>query len=253
MTALKGIDQRLRLARLILICGDRQVHGDLESFADAAFAGGVDLLQLREESGSDKERLAALAQVRTAAFRYQGLVAVYDDPELAHDFGADVLHLAEDGPSARKAKRSLHKYARIGRSCHSVDDVGKALEDDDVAYLTIGPVFDGLTFFGHTPGLDLVRHAVEAAPPADPTSKPWFAVGGITIGNLDEVLTAGARRVAVGRAIADAADPGEAARVLKSSLRDAWNADPAMEGYVFGALGSGGPKATFRTSDEAEA
>lgn len=245
MTALKGILTRLKLAKLMLITDDRADAGDLDEFADATFVGGVDLVQLRDDKARDRDLLAALEKLRTAAFRYQGLVAVYDDLELAHDFGADVLHLPDRGPTATKAKRFLHRYAIVGRSCHSEADIDAALADDDVAYLTVGPVFDGLTFFGHTPGLDLVRYVARLAPASDPKAKPWFAVGGITIGNVDEVLAAGARRIAVGRAITAAPDAGEAARVLKDRLREAWNDDPGMEHVVFGSLGEG---PSFRTT-----
>lgn len=239
MTALKGILTRLKLAKLMLITDDRAEAGDFDEFADAALAGGVDLVQLRDDKAKRRALRSALETLRTIAFRYQGLVAVYDDLDLAHDFGADVLHLPDRGPAAKKAKRYLHRYAIIGRSCHSEADIDAALADDDVAYLSVGPVFDGFTFFGHTPGLELVRYAARLAPPSDPKAKPWFAVGGITIGNVDEVLDAGARRVAVGRAITAAPDAGEAARVLKDRLRDAWNDDPGMEQVVFGSLGEG--------------
>ena len=51
--------------------------------------------------------------------------------------------------------------------------------------------------------------------------KPWFAIGGIDEHRLDEVLTAGARRVVVVRAITEAADPGAAARRLSAALESA--------------------------------
>jgi thiamine-phosphate pyrophosphorylase len=67
-------------------------------------------------------------------------------------------------------------------------------------------------------------------------SKPWFAIGGISLDNLDAVIEAGARRACVVRAITQASDPQEAAHRLSSRLRAAWKADPAMERYAFQAL-----------------
>jgi thiamine-phosphate pyrophosphorylase len=50
--------------------------------------------------------------------------------------------------------------------------------------------------------------------------RPWFAIGGIDAGNLDEVLSAGAGRIVVVRAITAAADPAAAAAELSRRLRD---------------------------------
>ncbi|MFZ0531253.1 MAG: thiamine phosphate synthase, partial [Propionicimonas sp.] len=105
-----------------------------------------------------------------------------------------------------------------------------ATADPDVNYLTVGPVFGGLP--GGVAGLDLVRHAARVAPPAEPASKPWFAVGGVTAANLEEVLAAGARRIAVTRAITEADDAEAAALELKDRLRTAWSEDPKMQGLT---------------------
>lgn len=245
MTALQGIGTRLRLAKLLLITDERRESNDLADFADAALSGGVDLVQLRDGKGSRRDQLASLETLRTVAHRYQGLVSVYADTELAREFETDVLHLPT-GVNAGRARRFLHPFAVMGRSCGSPEQIDAALADPDVAYLTVGPVLDGFTFLGHAPGLALVRHAAERAPVGEKSSKPWFAVGGITLANLDEVIDAGARRIAVGRAITHAPDPAEAAAVFKTRLREAWDADPAMERVVFDAFKNPGP---FRPSD----
>ncbi|MGC3995822.1 MAG: thiamine phosphate synthase [Propionicimonas sp.] len=225
MTALLGLATRLGLARLLLISGAREDEGDLAEFADASFAGGVDIMQLRDPSADDEALLAALRVMRKAAQRYQGLVSVYQSGPLAQEFQADLLHLPERGDTAARAREYLHEWALVGRSCHSAEQVDAALADPDVNYLTVGPVFGGLT---PDSGLDLVRYAASVAPPSDASAKPWFAVGGITAGTLDKVLSAGARRIAVSRAVTAAGNPEAAAISLKDRLRHAWNTDPAM-------------------------
>lgn len=225
MTALLGLAVRLELARLLLITGARTEKGDLAEFVDASFAGGVDLMQLRDPSADHDQLLAALAVMRGAALRYQGLVAIYESVPLAKEFGADVLHLSERGIPAAEARGFLHEWALVGRSCHTREQVDAALVDPAVAYLNVGPVFAGPTADA---GLDLVRYTAKVAPPGDSASKPWFAVGGITAGTLDVVLAAGARRISVSRAITAAEDPEAAAISLKNRLRHAWNEDPAM-------------------------
>ena len=69
-------------------------------------------------------------------------------------------------------------------------------------------------------GLDPIRHAAAHA------RIPWFAIGGLHPGNVDEVIRAGARRIVVVRAIAQADDPGAAA----GALRHALDAAPAEAG-----------------------
>jgi len=242
MTALMGLQARLRLARLYLCTDARSERGDLADFCEAAFAGGVDILQIRQKNMDPDEEIEALQVARRAAERHQAIVCVNDSPEIAERFSADMLHLGQsDGPS-RRARRHLHRWALIGRSTHTPKQTDGAIDDEYADYFCVGPVHATSTKPDYEPvGLDLVRYAARVAPPHDITSKPWFAIGGIDLGNLDEVLAAGARRVCVVRAITLADDPEAAARELSTRLRAAWRSDPAMEQYSLAAAGYTGP------------
>lgn len=242
MTALLGLQTRLRLARLYLCTDARTGRGDLGDFCEAAFAGGVDILQIRQKEMDPDEEVAALQIARRAAERHQAIVCVNDSPELAERFSADMLHLGQtDGPS-RSARRHLHRWALLGRSTHAPEQTDEAISDDDADYFCVGPVYATSTKPDYQPvGLDLVRYAARVAAPHDLAAKPWFAIGGIDLDNLDDVLTAGARRVCVVRAITSAEDPEAAARELSTRLRTAWRADPAMERYSLAAAGFTGP------------
>lgn len=242
MTALMGLQARLRLARLYLCTDARTEQGDLEDFCEAAFAGGVDILQIRQKDMDPEEELEALQVARRAAERHQAIVCVNDSPELAERFSADMLHLGQtDGPS-RRARRHLHRWALVGRSTHAPKQTDAAISDDHADYFCVGPVYATSTKPDYEPvGLDLVRYAAEVAPPADLAAKPWFAIGGIDLSNLDDVLAAGARRACVVRAITLAEDPEAAARELSMRLRAAWRSDPAMEQYALAAAGFTGP------------
>ncbi len=227
---------RLRLARLFCVTDARLRTGDLAGFASGVLDAGVDLIQLRDDSASDTEKLAALDTLRTAD-RGRGLVSVYADPALAHEFGADVLQLPKGGPDPARVRRRLSRWALVGRSCYTPAEVDAALADDGIDFLTVGPVHSAMPWTPGLPGLELVRHAARVAVPSEPGTKPWFAIGGITGDNLDEVLEAGARRVAVGRAITAADDPAAAARLLGDRLRAAWGDE--FEAFTLGALGRG--------------
>jgi thiamine-phosphate pyrophosphorylase len=236
-----GLEARLRLARLYLCTDAREEQGDLGSFLQAAFAGGVDIVQIRQKSMKPEAELAALEIARQAAGQTQGIVCVNDSPELAGRFQADMLHLGQADGSAARARRYLHPWALIGRSTHAPGQTDKAIRDRNVDYFCVGPVYATSTKPDYEPvGLDLVRYAARKAPVADVRSRPWFAIGGISLDNLDAVIEAGARRVCVVRAITEASDPQAAADQLSSRLRVAWKADPAMERYVFQALSEPG-------------
>ena len=233
MTVRLGLSTRLGLARLLFIT-DSRGGGDLAGLADAALGGGVDMVQLRDPSAGEDEQLDAISTLRAVAHRDQGLIANYGDVALAAKANADVLQLSALGPDATSAHASLHRWALVGRSCHSVEQVEAAIAEEGVDFFTVSPAFN--TAGGGEAGLVLVARASKAAPPGDPASKPWFAVGGINASNLDQVLAAGARRIGVTRAIAAAEDPQAAAEALKDRLRKAWNDDPAMEQVTFSAF-----------------
>ena len=237
-----GLLARLRLARLYLCTDAREREGDLHAFLTAAFGGGVDIVQIRQKGMRRKLELTALEVARDAAAPYQGIVCVNDSAELAGRFQADMLHLGQDDGKASAARRPLHRWALIGRSTHSQQQADQAIADPDVDYFSVGPIFATPTKPDYPPvGLDLIRYAVRRAPVAAIDSKPWFAVGGISSSNIDEIIDAGARRIWVARAITQASDPEQAARELRGRLQAAWQADPDLERYTFQAAASTGP------------
>jgi thiamine-phosphate pyrophosphorylase len=242
MTALMGLDARLRLAKLYLITDARTEQGDLAEFLKAAFAGGVDIVRIRQKGMAPEAELEVLEVARAAAMLHQNIVCVNDSPALAGKFHADMLHLGQaDGPSA-PARAQLHPWAILGRSTHTIAEIDAAIADKDADYLTVGPVYATSLQPDYPPvGLEPVRHAASVAPVCEITSKPWFAIGGIGLDTIDEVIEAGARRVCVVSAITRVADPQKAAQQLKGRLQAAWNADPAMESYTLQALAGAGP------------
>lgn len=228
MTALLGLSARLATARLLVVTDARAKAGDLGSFAASAFDGGADIVQLADPALRPEAELAALKTLRAAALPRKRLVAATSDADLAGEFGADLLVLLDDRSSAARARRRLHRWALVGRSCRTPRAIDAALADPDVAFLIL------------TADLDAVRHAAAAAPQGDPASKPWFAAGRVTPDRLPALAAAGCRRVAVSGAVARAADPRAAASALAEGLRASWDADPAMEAVTLAAFSPGG-------------
>ncbi len=227
-----GLDVRLRLARLYMCTDLRERQGDFIEFVSACLNGGVDVIQIRQPGLTERQELAALEKLRELSFPFEGLVVVNDSPTVARAFQADVLHLRPGGIAPKQARPSLHQWGLIGQGARTPKQIDAALADPDVDYLTVGPVYPTPDFPDASGGTDLVRYAATVAPPGDIESRPWFAGGGVSEDNLEEVLAAGARRIAVIRALAESTDPQATAERLANRLRRAWNEDPAMQDYL---------------------
>ena len=208
---------RLDDARLYLCTGARRDTGDLAEFADAALAGGVDVIQLRDKGAEPleaKQELAALEILADACARHDRLLAVNDRADVALAAGADVLHLGQDDLPVEWARRIVGDDVVLGRSSHSPEETLRAADEPGIDYFCVGPCWPTPTKPGRpAPGLDLVRTVTGRRP-----QRPWFAIGGIDETTLDEVLAAGAQRIVVVRAITEAEDPKAAAQALRARL-----------------------------------
>lgn len=218
----------LQDARLYLCTDARRERGDLADFAEAALAGGVDIIQLRDKGSPGeeafgpleaREEIAALEILADAAHRHGALVAVNDRADVALAAAADVLHLGQDDLPLTVARQIVGDRV-IGRSTHDLAQAEAAIAEsapEGPDYFCVGPCWPTPTKPGRAaPGLGLVREVA-----ALNTGKPWFAIGGIDVARLPDVLDAGARRVVVVRAITAADDPAAAAAQLAGMLRSA--------------------------------
>jgi thiamine-phosphate pyrophosphorylase len=199
---------RLAEARLYFVTDGSTGEHELRE----ALAGGVDILQLREKTGSDDDIRAAAAIFRAGCAEQGALFVVNDRPDLALAAGADAVHVGQDDEAVASVRERVGDELLIGLSTHSREQLAAALETD-ADYFCVGPVYATPTKPDYEPvGLDLVRYASGRA------TVPWFAIGGIDPGNVGDVVRAGAERVVVVRAIRDAGDPGAAARALRQGI-----------------------------------
>ncbi len=190
----------------LYLCAPAVDRGVLE----AAVAGGVDIVQLRDHSLDDDG-------IRRAAESFQGLGVPWilnDRPDLARELGADGVHVGQDDatPAADWKKGTVPSF-QVGLSSHSPEQGARAAADPAVSYVSVGPVWPTPTKPGRpAAGLGYVRWAAEHI------AKPWFAIGGIDTETIGAVVEAGATRVVVVRAILDAEDPEAGARALRAAL-----------------------------------
>jgi thiamine-phosphate pyrophosphorylase len=210
-------DPRLAGARVYLCTDAREREGDLPAFLDAVLGAGVDIVQLRQKGMEARAELAALEVFADACARHGKLLAVNDRADIAYAARPDILHLGQDDLPVTYARAILGPEILIGRSTHAPGEVTAAAAEPGVDYFCVGPVWPTPTKPGRpAPGLGLLRYAVQIG-----SSRPWFAIGGIDLDNLDAVIGQGASRVVVVRAITQADDPAATAAQFARRLRAA--------------------------------
>ncbi len=196
---MSGLDDR----RLYLITDARD---GLTWLLERAIAGGVDVVQVREKALPDALLLPRLEAAREVTASHGVPFVVNDRPDLARLVGADFVHVGQEDLPVEAARTF---GIAVGQSTHAEAEIARTTAD----YIGVGPVLATPTKQGRAPvGLALVQYAAKSA------RRPWFAIGGIDLDTIDEVLEAGATRVAVVRAIAESSQPESAARALCSRI-----------------------------------
>jgi thiamine-phosphate pyrophosphorylase len=210
MSPLERRRERLAGARLYLICDATPGGRPLEDVLAPALRGGVDVFQLRCKDAGDAEILAAAEVAREWCEVAGALFILNDRPDLVAAAGADGVHVGQDDTPVAQARAIAGPDVLVGLSTHSPEQVDAA---GDADYIGVGPVHVTPTKPGRPAvGTELVTYAARHA------QVPWFAIGGVDEMSLNAVMAAGANRVAVVRAIAEAVDPEAVARRMQHAL-----------------------------------
>ncbi|WP_261989364.1 thiamine phosphate synthase, partial [Streptomyces sp. uw30] len=139
-----SVRSQLADARLYLCTDARKPQGDLVEFLDAALAGGVDIVQLRDKGMEAAEELEHLKVFADACARHGKLLAVNDRADVAHAAGADVLHLGQGDLPVPAARAILGDEVLIGRSTHADSEADAAAVEEGVDYFCTGPCWPTL-------------------------------------------------------------------------------------------------------------
>lgn len=230
----------LRDARLYLCTDARSERGDLREFLDAAYSGGVDIIQLRDKKLEARAEIAALEILAEVAEAHGKLFAANDRADVAKLVDADVFHAGQGDLTTEQARAILGDDVIMGRSNQTEEMFRASMADPGLDYAVIGPVWATPTKPDRAPvGLGAVEMAARVAAeqavgelpgwpgeagsgpgaaPAPGAVKPWFCIGGVDESRVRQVRAAGASRIVVVRAIAGADDPEAAARRLAAAL-----------------------------------
>lgn len=192
----------LSQCRLYTFVDSAYLHGRAPSaICRALCEGGSHLIQLRAKDWPAQRIAETAAELRVITREHHVGLVINDHPEIARAVGANLCHLGqEDFFDAGHSHTSEFPRLSIGLSTHAPDQAARAIAAGP-AYIAIGPIYPTGTKPGARPvTLEYVRWA------SANVRLPWFAIGGVNLRTLPDVLAAGATRVCVVSAILNAAD-----------------------------------------------
>ncbi|MBI5555560.1 MAG: thiamine phosphate synthase [Elusimicrobia bacterium] len=153
---------------------------------------GVKIIQYREKDKSKKVRYQDCLELRKITKKYGVTFIVNDDLDIALAVGADGVHLGQDDLPVGAARAMAHKEFIIGLSTHSPIQAKQAVKQG-VDYIGVGPIYPTNTKKDvcQAVGIDYLDYVVKHI------NLPFVAIGGIKLHNLPEVLSHGAKSVAM--------------------------------------------------------
>ncbi|MBI4218639.1 MAG: thiamine phosphate synthase [Chloroflexi bacterium] len=195
---------------LCLVTGGNIVTGlTLPDAVDAAVAGGVNVVQLREKERPAREVYDLALRLKDVCHG-RALLMVNDRVDVALAAGVDGVQLGEQSLPLAAARAVTGKRILLGRSVHSVQGAIAAHTAD---FLVVGTIFASASHPGEpAAGAGLISRVVEAV------GIPVIGIGGINADNASEVMAAGAAGVAVIGAILGSLAPGPAATALRRAI-----------------------------------
>lgn len=197
------MNRRERLAGVNLyVIADRKICEDrwIEDVVIRAIEGGAQMIQFRDKESSDRDffelasALQNICEIRKIPF------IINDRVDIARYLKVDGVHLGQDDLPPRIARKILGSSKIIGISSENIDQAKEA-EKQGADYVGVGPIFDTLTKKIEKPiGLEIIGQAKEHL------KIPFFPIGGINLENIDQIISAGSRRIAVVSAVISADD-----------------------------------------------
>ncbi len=204
--------ERLKRCQLYLLVSDELCPQGAGPVVKAAIRGGVDAVQMREKNLSDRRFIELAKWIREWTAEAGVLFFVNDRPDLACLVNADGVHVGQGDLSVHEARQIVGSQRLVGVSTHAIDQARQAVLDG-ADYLGTGPVFASRTkSFESFSGLEYVSQV------ASEIALPAFAIGGISLENIEQVLATGATRVAVSSEICRSESPELATAQLKYAL-----------------------------------
>lgn len=168
----------------------------LQAKVKAALEGGATVVQYRDKTTDAKKRLEQASQLVELCHRYNALLIINDDSQLAADCNADGVHLGQSDGNVAEARNLLGDKAVIGVTCHDDLSLAQHAAEQGANYIAFGAFFPSKTKPNARPApLELLQQAKQQF------ALPIVAIGGISIDNATQVIEAGADMIAVVHAL----------------------------------------------------
>lgn len=206
--------QRLENAQIYVLTEGMESDAEFESWIQRLMETPPDVIQLRDKTLGDREVLQRGKVLRRLTQETNTLMVMNDRPDLARLCDADGVHVGQEELPVEAVRRIVGPDMLIGVSTHAVEQAHAAIQDG-AQYLGAGPTFMSQTkSFREFPGLPYLRSVAAI------TDVPIFAIGGIDLKNVDQVLQSGIRRFAVAGCVTRAEHPGEVISSLRQKLSE---------------------------------
>jgi thiamine-phosphate pyrophosphorylase len=199
---------------LYLVTDRHLTDRSLDEVVEEALAGGVRAVQLREKDLPAREFLRRAEKLRSLTTRFGARLLINDRLDVCLAVGADGVHLRADSLPVSAARKILGPDRLIGQSTHGISEVIEA-QEAGADFVVLGPIYD--TPSKRSMGRPLGPSAIRSA--ASRVSIPVFAIGGIRLEQISEVIRHGGRGAAVISALLQAPNPREAASAMLRELK----------------------------------
>ena len=196
----EGMDRRkiLKDCSLYLITANQE---DLKETVLKCLLSGVQIVQYREKTLNDIEKINQAKDIASLCKKYNSLFIVNDRIDIALAVNADGIHLGQEDIPTKIARQILGSEKIIGRSTHCFEEI-KDAEEEGCDYIGIGPIFPSKTKKILNPlGVDYLKEGLRRS------SLPSFAIGGINSSNINNLNEIDNLRIAVSDAIINSNDP----------------------------------------------
>jgi len=185
---------------------------DAARVAEAMIDGGVDLIQLRGKQCSLDELADLAVRLHEVTSRFATPLIVNDHAEIAAKVPVEGVHVGQDDDLIDVARKKTGRNVLVGKSTHNFEQA-LATQREGADYIGFGPIFATPTKPDYQPiGLKQIESVHRNV------ALPIFCIGGIKIDNLEQVIAAGARRVAIVSGLLKAPNIAEYARACKKLL-----------------------------------
>lgn len=169
--------------------------------------GGIKFIQLRMKEASDEEVVSVAKHLRNLCNKYCALLTVDDRVTLLNTELFDGVHLGKNDMPIKEAKKIIGNKYLLGATCNTLEDVKQATKDG-ADYLGVGPFRYTTTKKNLSPilGLDGYHSIIKGMEEITP-KLPIYAIGGITVEDLNDLKQTGIYGVAISGSICNAKNP----------------------------------------------